>query len=127
MFTVSKKEGASSSAGGNVQKGTKGRIETFFFRDGEGTFTFLFKDFGNYGRERWFGQIDGITKEELTEARDVIQELLDANVETTQVEFVEPSEEATESVSADAVPDPTPATSKSSKKNTSKSSSRASA
>lgn len=52
MFMKLKTEGVKSTAGATVKKGGKGRVEFFVERDGDG-FTFGFKDFGNYGRERW--------------------------------------------------------------------------
>ena len=64
MLNVKKFEnGAASSAGESNKRGGKGRLELEAARvevDGQETFNVVFRDIGNYGRERWsanFGQL----------------------------------------------------------------------
>ena len=65
MLTVKKFEnGANSTAADTNKRGGKGRLELEACKvtvEGKESFNITFRDFGNYGRERWsadFGSLD---------------------------------------------------------------------
>ena len=102
MITQSKLNGALSTAGDGVKKGSRGRLELSAEATGD-TFRVLFQDFGNYGRVRWEGQLTGLDRSSISNIINSLQALLDGRVATTRVPFeddVTPQEEANEVLAA---------------------------
>jgi len=89
MFNQTKTNGAFSTAGNSVKKGSKGRLE-LSAQAGElseggkpTTFDVKFTDIGNYGRERWFAQFSNLTRADVEDAINLLQELLAGEISTT--------------------------------------------
>ena len=80
MLNVKKFEnGANSSAAESNRRGGKGRLEleaTKAMVDGQETFNVVFRDFGNYGRERWVGNFGSLSKPQVLEMIGHLQALL---------------------------------------------------
>ena len=103
MLTVSKNNGAFSTADKNTsakRKGNKGRLELFVENNGDGSFCIVFGDYGNYGRLRWGANFGEQSEEDLDFMINQLIALKNGKIETTYVPF-EPEEtfdETTESV-----------------------------
>ena len=83
MFTRAKTEGVTSTAGKEVKKGSKGRVEGFAeLVDGEYVFRNI--EFGNYGRQRWQNNVP-TTVEELRAAGQALIDLADGKITSTRV------------------------------------------
>ena len=80
MLNVKKFEnGANSSAAETNRRGGKGRLEleaTKAVVDGQETFNIVFRDFGNYGRERWVGNFGNLSQVQVQEMIGHLQGLL---------------------------------------------------
>ena len=80
MLNVKKFEnGANSSAAETNRRGGKGRLEleaTKAVVDGQETFNIVFRDFGNYGRERWVGNFGSLSQAQVQEMIGHLQGLL---------------------------------------------------
>jgi hypothetical protein len=101
MLTISKKNGANSTAGSTAKKGNKGRLELCAERDGE-NFRVRFEDYGNYGRIRWQADFGELSEDQLRAMIGDLEALLDGSEDTTAVEFIEPQPEPTPEVEAAA-------------------------
>jgi len=115
MFTKPRADGGISTSvddlaknvGSATRKGSLGRIEEWAERDGNGGFVKKFVDYGNYGRERYHGEVT-LSREDVEDMIFRLQELLEGDVETTHVKFFptlkeqkEQKEKKTEAVPAD--------------------------
>jgi len=100
MLMISKKQGATSTAGDKAKKGDKGRLELKALRDGDG-YRVRFEDYGNYGRVRWQADFGQLTGDEVSSMINALLDLLDGVTETTAVEFTPPAPEP--EVEAEAV------------------------
>jgi hypothetical protein len=92
MLTISKKDGAISTAGA-AKKGDKGRLELNAFSRGDGTYGLNFKDYGNYGRIRWEASFGDLTEHSIDDMIEALQELRAGQIEDTAVEFQPPQPE----------------------------------
>lgn len=86
MLTISKKDGAISTAGA-AKKGDKGRLELNAFSRGDGTYGVNFKDYGNYGRIRWEASFGDLTEHSIDDMIEALTELRQGLIEDTAVEF----------------------------------------
>lgn len=92
MLTISKKNGATSTAGGIAKKGDKGRLELSATRNGD-VYGLSFKDYGNYGRERWQADFGELTELDIEDMIEALQELRAGALDDTAVEFTPPQPE----------------------------------
>jgi hypothetical protein len=80
MLNVEKfKNGANSSAAGSNRRGGQGRLEleaTKAMVDGQETFNVVFRDFGNYGRQRWVANFGSLSQVQVQEMIGHLQGLL---------------------------------------------------
>lgn len=106
MLTISKKNGAKSTAGEQARKGSKGRLELFAMRLADG-FGLYFGDYGNYGKSRWSADFGSLTADQLREIAQGLNDLADGRIDTTHVPFTEV--EASASAPAEAESAETPA------------------
>ena len=87
MLTVTKKSGATSSAGDVVKKGSRGRLEMFASRRGDGSYTLDFTDYGNFGKERWSANFGTLSADDLNSMIDALINLRDNEIDTTHLPF----------------------------------------
>jgi hypothetical protein len=102
MLTISKRNGATSTAGATAKKGNKGRLELRAERTDDG-FRVRFEDYGNYGRIRWEADFGSLDENGILDIIESLQELLAGDADSTAVAFVEPQEQTAE-VEAEAEP-----------------------
>jgi len=83
MLLKSKRLGASSTAGGAAKKGYAGRLELFAERHEDGSFRILFRDVGNYNRDRWGADFGPLTAEDLLALSAQLQAVASGQVQST--------------------------------------------
>jgi len=101
MLTVlNSQEGVSSKADetrrdNQKTRGNKGRKEVFVEETSNG-FALRVRDVGNFGKVRWYIDVDGLSVDDLEDMRQSLEDLVEGRATTTLVSFEELVTESTE-------------------------------
>jgi hypothetical protein len=67
-----------------AKRGELGRLEFYIENDGDGDFVLTSRDFGNYGRERYWATVE-LERQDVEDFIRALQDLLSGNTESTHV------------------------------------------